>query len=253
MKHPDLRTIFLALAFAALPIEADTLVLRDGKEIGGTFLGATARQIEFLPSSGKPVKFGLDAVAAINFSEPPVIASPPPAQRPAVRKPVTLPAGTAFRVRTIDLIDVDYTQAGARFPGTVDDPIMFGGNVVVPRGSDIVLVASKVQQGGKMKGSDLIELKVNSITVAGRSYPVATSLAQTKSEGEGKKTAGKIIGGVGLGAIVGGIAGGGKGAGIGALVGGAGGTILAATSQPHLKIPAETRLQFQLIADWKVQ
>ena len=34
-------------------------------------------------------------------------------------------------------------------------------NVVVPRGADVVLVAAKVQQGGKMKGSDLIELKVN--------------------------------------------------------------------------------------------
>jgi hypothetical protein len=56
-----------------------------------------------------------------------------------------------------------------------------------------------------------------------------------------------------LGAIVGGIAGGGTGAGIGALVGGAGGTIIAASGQPHLKIPAETRLQFQLTADWKVQ
>jgi len=116
-----------------------------------------------------------------------------------------------------------------------------------------VLVAAKVQQGGKMKGSDLIELKVDSIKVNGRSYPVATSLSQTKSPGEGKKTAGKVIGGAGLGAIIGGIAGGGKGAGIGALVGGAGGTVLAATSQPHLKIPAETRLEFQLLADWKLQ
>ena len=125
--------------------------------------------------------------------------------------------------------------------------------MIVPRGADVVLVASKVQQGGKMKGSDLIELKVNSITVAGHAYPVVTTLSETKSGGEGKKTAGKIIGGVGLGAIVGGIAGGGKGAGIGALVGGAGGTIVAASGQPHLQVPAETRLQFQLSTDWKLQ
>jgi outer membrane lipoprotein SlyB len=79
-----------------------------------------------------------------------------------------------------------------------------------------------------------------------------TSLSQTKSAGEGKKTAGKVLGGAGLGAIIGGIAGGGKGAGIGALVGGAGGTVLAATSQPQLKIPSETRLEFQLLADWEI-
>ena len=104
-----------------------------------------------------------------------------------------------------------------------------------------------------MKGSDLIALKVNTIKVGGRSYPVVTSVSETKSAGEGKKTTGKVLGGAGLGAIIGGIAGGGTGAGIGALVGGVGGTVVAATGQPHLKIPVETRLQFQLAADWKVQ
>jgi hypothetical protein len=56
-----------------------------------------------------------------------------------------------------------------------------------------------------------------------------------------------------LGAIIGGIAGGGSGAAIGALAGGAGGAALSASGQPHLKIPAETRLQFQLMSDWKIQ
>lgn len=104
-----------------------------------------------------------------------------------------------------------------------------------------------------MKGSDLIELKVNSIVVGGRSYPVVTSLSETKSAGEGKKTAGKVVGGTGLGAIIGGLAGGGKGAGIGALVGGTAGVVASAAGQPHLKIPPETRLDFQLLSDWKLQ
>jgi hypothetical protein len=165
---------------------------------------------------------------------------------------VLIPSGTTFRVRTIDPIDVDASEAGHKFRGTVDDPIMLGGDVVVPRGADVVMVASKVQQGGKFKGSDLIELKVNTIRINGRNYPVVTTVSETKSSGEGKKTAGKILGGAGLGAIIGGIAGGGTGAAIGVLAGGAGGTILSATGQPHLKVPAETRLQFQLAADLKV-
>ena len=56
-----------------------------------------------------------------------------------------------------------------------------------------------------------------------------------------------------LGAIIGGIAGGGSGAAIGALAGGAAGTAMSASGQPHLKIPAETRLDFQLMSDWKIQ
>ncbi len=251
MRHANPRTTILALGFVTLALHADTLTMRDGKQFNGTFLGASARQVEFLPSSGKSMKLPLDAVESVNFS-PPMIA-PPAAPPPPARQVAIIPAGTLFRVRTADLIDVDVTEAGAKFRGTLDDPIMLGGNVIVPRGADAVMVASKVQQGGKFKGSDLIELKVNAINVGGRSYPVVTTSSQTKTGGEGKKTAGKVVGGAGLGALIGGIAGGGKGAGIGALVGVAGGTIVAASGQPHLKIPAETRLQFQLMADWKVQ
>jgi len=248
--NPWISLLALAALAAPLPLAADTLVLRNGKELSGTFLGASARQIEFLPQSGKAVKISIDSVASMEFSQPVPPPAPPP---PPARSAVLLKTGTPFRVRTIDFIDVDVTQAGARFRAALDDPIMAGGDVVVPRGADVTLVASKVQQGGKMKGSDLIELKVASITVGGRSYPVVTSLSQSKTGGEGKKTAGKVAGGAGLGAIIGGIAGGGKGAGIGALVGAAGGTIVAASGQPHLKIPSETRLDFQLAADWKIQ
>jgi outer membrane lipoprotein SlyB len=96
-------------------------------------------------------------------------------------------------------------------------------------------------------------LKVNAITVNGKSYQVVTNVAQTKTSGEGKKTAGKIFGGAGLGAVIGGIAGGGTGAAIGALAGAAGGTAIAAAGQPHLKIPSETRLDFQFASAWKIQ
>jgi hypothetical protein len=166
---------------------------------------------------------------------------------------VVIPAGTAFRVRTSELIDVDSTQAGKKFRGALDDPIMMRGSVVVPRGADVQLVAAKVAQGGKFKGSDLIQLKVDTITVGRRAYQVVTSLSETKSGGEGKKTTRKVAGGAGLGAIIGGIAGGGTGAAIGVLAGAAGGTVLSATGEPHLKIPSETRLDFQLLADWKVK
>jgi outer membrane lipoprotein SlyB len=71
---------------------------------------------------------------------------------------------------------------------------------------------------------------------------------ETKGSGEGKKTTRKVAGGAGLGAIVGGIAGGGQGAAIGAAVGGAGGAVMASAGEEHLKLPAETRLQFQLSA-----
>src|SRR5262245_42431733 len=93
----------MALALLLAPCEghADTLVLRSGKEISGTFLGATARQIEFLPASGNSIKVGLDTVVSVNFVEVPVAASPPARQATsASRKSIVLPAGTTIRVRT---------------------------------------------------------------------------------------------------------------------------------------------------------
>jgi len=205
--------------------------------------GASWLTADTVTSSGQAIKHPVETVLAFNFFQ----------ASTGARQPVMVPAGTSFRVRVGEMIDVDSTKAGAHFRGTVDDPIMLGGDVVVPRGADVVLVAAKVDQGGRFKGSDLIELKVNSISVRGRPYQVVSSVAQQKTGGEGKKSTRKVAGGAGLGAIIGGIAGGGSGAAIGALAGGAGGAALSASGQPHLKIPAETRLQFQLMSDWKIQ
>lgn len=185
-------------------------------------------------------------ISAMGFGTGLVTAAP-------AAQSILLPSGTIFRVRTIDTIDVDSSQSGMKFRGALDDPIMMEGNVVVPRGADVELVAAKVEQGGRMKGSDLIQLKVDHIVVRGRVIPVVTSLSESKTGGEGKKTTRKILGGAGLGAIIGGIAGGGTGAAIGALAGGAGGTALSAAGKPHLKIPAETRLEFQLLSDVKIK
>jgi hypothetical protein len=164
-----------------------------------------------------------------------------------------IPAGTTIRVRTIDPIDVDATQTGAKFRGSLDDPIMLNGNVVVPRGADVALVAARVQQGGTYKGSAEVDLKVDSISVRGRMLPVVTSQTLNKSEGEGKKTTRKILGGAGLGAAIGAIAGGGTGAAIGALAGGATGTVVASTGHARLKIPPESRMEFRLLSDWRAQ
>ena len=108
---------------------------------------------------------------------------------------------------------------------------MIGGAIVIPRGAQASLQAVHVEQSGKMKGSDKISLKLNSIRFGGIVYEVATAYVESKGKGEGKKTARKVGGGAGLGAIVGGIAGGGSGAAIGAAVGGATGAAVASAGR----------------------
>ena len=250
---------------AAAPLSADTVRLRSGKTIQGQFLGGDSKSVRVLLDNGQVSEIPLEQAVAVEFTvRKPPPPSPPPAAKPAAaapspkpeapeRRAVTVPAGTALNVRLVDQIDVDASKAGMTFKAVIDDPVMLGGAVVIPRGASATLQAVQVQQSGTMKGSDKISLKLNSFRFGGMVYEVTTAYVETKGKGEGKKTARKVGGGAGLGAIVGGIAGGGSGAAIGAAVGGATGAVVASAGEEHLTVPAETRLQFQLTAAVTVQ
>jgi hypothetical protein len=257
MKSFLVPGVSLSVLLCAFTLQADVVKLKDGRAIQGIFLGGNSRQIDFLSPGGQTLSFPLTSVGSVTFSGLPgatggSAAPASPAAAPAGRAPVLIAGGTALRVRTIDNIDVDASKAGAKYRASLDDPIMVGGAVVIPRGADATLQAVKVQQSGKMKGSDLIQLKVISVAVRGVTYPVVSSVAESKGKGEGKATARKTAGGAGRGALIGGIAGGGKGALIGVAAGAGAGLIVSASGQQHLKIPSETRLEFKLEADLKV-
>jgi hypothetical protein len=247
------------LLVSAFALHADVVKLKDGRTLQGIFLGGNARQIDFLSPGGQTLNFPLTSVAGITFSELPgapaggASAAPAASPAPAARPAVLIPSGTLLRVRTIDNIDVDSSKAGAKYKASLDDPIMIGGSVVVPRGADATLQAVQVQQSGKMKGSDLIQLKLVNVVARGTTYPVVTTVVESKGKGEGKATTRKTAGGAGLGALIGGIAGGGKGALIGVAAGAGAGLIVSASGQQHLKVPPETRLEFTLQADLKVR
>ena len=183
----------------------------------------------------------------------PVYAAPPQADPARAPVAVKVPAGTAINVRLTEDIDVDVAQAGMKVRARVDDPVMLNGRIVIPREAGAVLQAVRVAQSGEFKGKDSISLKMNSVSFGGRSFQVVTEYATVEGKGESKKTARKVGGGAGLGAIVGGIAGGGSGALIGAAVGGIGGAVVASQGEEHLKLPAETRLQFVLSTTVTIQ
>jgi hypothetical protein len=249
-------TAVIVLATSA-SLAADRVRLRSGKSIDGIFIGGDSKTVRVLLDSGSVSEIPLEETVAVEFSarKPPTPPPPPapkpaaaPAAAPAASKAVTVPAGTTLNVRLTQGIDVDASKAGQTFKAVVDDPVMIGGSIVIPRGASAVVQAVQVQQSGKMKGSDKISLKLNAIGFGGTMYEVATGYVESKGKGEGKRTARKIGGGAGLGAIVGGIAGGGEGAAIGAAIGGVTGAAVAGGGEEHLKLPAETRLQFQLSA-----
>ena len=81
----------------------------------------------------------------------------------------------------------------------------------------------------------------------GHQYNIETESFDQTSTGKGKRTAGMVVGGTGVGAAIGGLAGGGKGAAIGALVGAGAGTVGAATGKRDIDLPAESALAFRLL------
>ncbi len=260
-RRPLSLAMLLVLA-TAVSLSADRVKLRSGKVIEGMFIGADSKSVRVLLDDGQVSEVPIADAVSVEFSarqpapppapkpSPKPAAAPAPAAATAAPAPrvVTVPAGTPINVRLSQSIDVDSSQAGTSFKGVVDDPVMIGGSIAIPRGASAMLQAVKVEQSGKMKGSDKITLKLNAVSFGGMVHQVATTYVETKGKGEGKKTGRKVAGGAGLGAIVGGIAGGGSGAAIGAAVGGATGAAVSAGGEEHLKLPAETRLQFQLSA-----
>ncbi len=164
-----------------------------------------------------------------------------------------IPAGTVLNIRTISAIDADSSMPGMTVSAVVDDPIDVGGRIVVPRGAPAMLEVIHVKRSSNLEGRDRITLKVLWIKTGLRAYPIATNYVELKGPSEGKKAARKILGGAGIGALTGGIFGGGTGAAIGAAAGGATGAVITGSGKEHLRIPAETRLQFRMTTSVRIR
>jgi hypothetical protein len=173
------------------------------------------------------------------------VAAPSAAQS---SKKMTIPAGTRILIRMIDSVDSSKQKAGVRFTASLETNLMGDNDLVVaPRGTMVYGRLASAESAGRMKGSSELTLELTDIVINGAAYPLLTSTYEVKGSGEGSKTAKKVIGGAGLGALIGGIAGGGKGAGIGALAGAAGGTAIAASKKgQQVSIASETLLEFRL-------
>ncbi|MHB1023762.1 MAG: hypothetical protein ACYC46_06175 [Acidobacteriaceae bacterium] len=164
-------------------------------------------------------------------------------------KVYTVPAGTAIAVRTSGTLSARDNNVGDAFSGSLVQPIVVDGVTLVPAGTSVngTVIAAKGQ--GRFKGAGDLGITINTVGP----YQVTTSDYEKVQKGKGKRTAGMIGGGAGLGALIGGLAGGGKGAAIGALAGAGAGTAGAAyTGNKNVIIPAESVIRFTLQAPFSV-
>jgi hypothetical protein len=187
------------------------------------------------------------ATAPAPAPEPAAIAAqvaPPPGPEPTE---VQIAAGAKLTVRMIDSVDSSVNHTGEIFHASLDTPLIVDNNVIVPRGADVYIRLTGASTAGTMKGKSELHLELVKMDFQGRSYSLVSGTYSLAGKSRGQDTAKKVGGGAVIGTIIGAIAGGGKGAAIGAAVGAAGGGVYqSATKGQQVKVPAETRLDFQL-------
>lgn len=180
---------------------------------------------------------------------------PPPAQHTQnTIGPVIVPAGTLLRVRISEPLDTKGLQAGAMFEATAASDLFENGVLAIPRGAAVDGQVVEAKNAGPFGGSAKLQLKLSTLNLAGRVYPLASDTWSNQSPSKNGYTARNTAGGAVIGALLGAALGGGTGAAFGAVAGGtAGATASAATSGPRLALPPETLLVFHLSAPVTVQ
>lgn len=184
---------------------------------------------------------------AMNMTPAPAPTAPATPAPPPPPAKVTIPSGTTLAVRLVDAVDSETAQQGQTFHATLDTPLAFEGDVVIPAGYDVEGHVVEVKSAGKFAGQSVVALQLDRIAVGGKYYNIQTDQWRKQGSSRTKNTAAKVGAGAAIGAIIGGLAGGGKGAGIGAAAGGGlGGGVQAATHGQQIKLTSETVLNFTL-------
>jgi hypothetical protein len=265
--------IVLALATSAF---ADTVKLKNGRVIEGTYLGGSARQVRLEVGDEirtvdvadiDRIEFG-SVVAAAPAPPPRATLPTRPAQtesRPTILRPeptvaarpvqtnevsqgtLELPAGTNLTIRMIEAVDSEVARTGQTFQASMADPVVIGETVAIPRGADVVVKLVDAKESGTFTGRAELALNLQSVRVNGRMVEVNTQSVSRESDSQGGQTAKRAGVGAVVGAGLGAVFGGGKGAATGAAVGGAAGAgTQVMTKGRTVRIPSETRLTFVL-------
>lgn len=221
--------ISLAFLFFTFFVLADTLVLKDGHVLQGTYKGGDATSILF-EVEGKLRTVPLNDITTLTFTPREEVAEVDQTTSGAM----TVPAGTRVLVKLTKPVSTETHNEGASVSGVLATGLAANGQVVVPPGTKI---HGKVleSRGGRVFGGSRLVMTFTDLEIDAQLVPVVTDQigAEAGRGGTVKK--------VGAGALVGAAFG---GAGEGAAIGGA--LAILGSRKNHIQIPADYQVEVSL-------
>jgi hypothetical protein len=241
--------IGLVCPFGSLMSQAsgDTLQLKDGTALQGSFAGGDAQTIRFTTAHGM-LSVPRNQALVMTFT-PPAPTPPPPAPKPApvaVQAPpppqmpttLTIQAGTVLTVNMTSQVS-SQDQAGKRFTAKLVANLTANGFVAAPTDSTVYGRITKSSQAGRLVGKSTLELSLTEININGKMYPLMTTNFAEAGKGSFRKTARNA----GMGALIGGAFGDSDDAKKGAAIG-LGASVLR--KGQSIVVPAGAVLEFRM-------
>ena len=207
----------LLLLLSSSFVNADTIELKNGKTMQGTFIG----------NEGNSVKFEVDGIS-MSFQKKDVkniaMGSSDTATSTANKSATTenktsgtisLDAGTTLTIRLSEGLHSGKHTTGHKFSAVLEGALTKNGVNVAPAGSKVYGVISEAVKARRIAGDAKMLITLTGIRINDQIVPVSTSAINAITESTGKGTAGKI----GKGAAIGALANGSDGAKDGAAIG----------------------------------
>jgi hypothetical protein len=213
---------------------------------------------------------GMSAMAQTRPADLPAAPQPTPIpfagarQVVAGEQQITILEDTMIRVMTSEPIDSKRARDGTPVSCFVSEDVVVGDVLAIPRGAMARGEVVRAKKAGVLTGSPELTIKLVSLELGGRTYPLYTYLFKMTGASKTQPTETKAMRGAAVGAIAGALAGGvsskggvqeadglGRAASMGtgaALGAGVGTAIAAATPGPGIRIPSEAQVDFYLAA-----
>ena len=232
-----MKKILLALTLF-VGLQADTITFHNGAIVDGK-ISQTNKQTATITVNGVSTTYSMSDIKNIQtISAPP----PPPVSKEVVNAtPITLEYGSKIYVKTTTAIDSSKHKRGYQFSMLLESDLVSKDNrIFAKKGSTIYGSVVDSKQAGRLVGKSEMIITLTSISIGSKHIAIKTqNINLLAAKSQGRDTAGKMLRGAAIGALVNGSDGAKDGAKVGA-------GLAVLTRGKSTGVPAGTLINFSL-------